>query len=41
MIKRLANPECITALFDGVFAVALTIGRKSRSAAQGAIRCVA
>jgi uncharacterized membrane protein len=25
MIKRLANPECVTALFDGVFAVALTI----------------
>jgi uncharacterized membrane protein len=25
MIKRLANSECVTALFDGVFAVALTI----------------
>jgi uncharacterized membrane protein len=25
MIKRLANPQCVTALFDGVFAVALTI----------------
>jgi len=25
MIKRIAIPECVTALFDGVFAVALTI----------------